>query len=423
MTEDHSVRDLVILGAGPVGLDAALAAAEAEMDFLVLEQGDGIAANVLEWGHVRLFSPWPLNVSSRMKSVLEDAGRPVPSGDPPTGEELVSQLLEPVTTLASLGPRIRTRARAVSVSRDGLLKHEEIGTGRRAESPFRILFEDADGTEHIALARAVLDCTGTWSHPNWLGRGGIPALGERQCTRIVRRVPDFGREAVDWAGQHIILVGAGHSAFTAASGLARLAHSHPDTRVTWVLRSPSPTFTTYDDDPLPARSELVRAASSIASGSCPQFRVFTGQSVHATRDVGGGARVTLMDVDGEVSHHEADRILSLVGSVGDRGLYQQLQIHECYATQGPMKLAASLLAAGGGSDCLAQESYGAEVLASPEPNFYILGSKSYGRSNTFLLRVGFDQVTEVFAELALRNSVSDRTEPDPGTGPLHTEAN
>ena len=32
-----------------------------------------------------------------------------------------------------------------------------------------------------------------------------------------------------------------------------------------------------------------------------------------------------------------------------------LQVHYCYATEGPMKLAAALMAAGGGGgDCLAQ---------------------------------------------------------------------
>ncbi|MGY8776523.1 MAG: flavoprotein, partial [Longimicrobiales bacterium] len=49
------------------------------------------------------------------------------------------------------------------------------------------------------------------------------------------------------------------------------------------------------------------------------------------------------------------------------------------------------------ADCLAQESHGADTLRNPEPSFYILGSKSYGRNTTFLLRVGWDQVDEVFS--------------------------
>ena len=79
-------------------------------------------------------------------------------------------------------------------------------------------------------------------------------------------------------------------------------------------------------------------------------------------------------------------------------MYRQLQVHECYATSGPMNLAAALLASSS-ADCLTQESQGVEALKNPEPDFFILGSKSYGRNTTFLLRVGWDQVDEVFGLL------------------------
>jgi hypothetical protein len=90
-----------------------------------------------------------------------------------------------------------------------------------------------------------------------------------------------------------------------------------------------------------------------------------------------------------------DWVLSLTGSVGDHTLYRQLQVHECYATSGPMKLAAALLGESS-ADCLDQESHGAEALVNPEPGFFILGAKSYGRNTTFLMRVGWEQVDEVF---------------------------
>jgi hypothetical protein len=63
-----------------------------------------------------------------------------------------------------------------------------------------------------------------------------------------------------------------------------------------------------------------------------------------------------------------------------------------------MKLSAALLGAAGG-DCLAQTSHGIAALANPEPGFYILGAKSYGRNATFLMRTGWEQVAEVFATL------------------------
>jgi hypothetical protein len=92
-----------------------------------------------------------------------------------------------------------------------------------------------------------------------------------------------------------------------------------------------------------------------------------------------------------------DRVVALTGAVGDHGLYRQLQVHECYATCGPINLSAALLGATG--DCLAQTTHGAETLVNPEPGFFILGSKSYGRNNTFLMRIGWEQVDEVFGLL------------------------
>jgi hypothetical protein len=104
---------------------------------------------------------------------------------------------------------------------------------------------------------------------------------------------------------------------------------------------------------------------------------------------GGGGEVTV------------DRVLALVGSSPDAAIYRQLQIHECYASSAPMKLSATLLARGGGAvDCLDQVASGVEALRNPEPGFFILGAKSYGRNSNFLLRIGYEQVEEVFAVLA-----------------------
>ena len=67
-----------------------------------------------------------------------------------------------------------------------------------------------------------------------------------------------------------------------------------------------------------------------------------------------------------------------------------------------MKLAAALLAeSGGGGDCLDTTSLGLgpETLANPEPGFFVVGIKSYGRRNDYLMRVGWKQVADVFSLL------------------------
>ncbi|HRC88015.1 MAG TPA: NAD(P)-binding protein, partial [Thermoanaerobaculia bacterium] len=67
---------IAILGAGPTGLEAALAALEKGFEPTVYEAADAPAGHVGEWGHVRLFTPWEMNVSPRAASALARAGKP-----------------------------------------------------------------------------------------------------------------------------------------------------------------------------------------------------------------------------------------------------------------------------------------------------------------------------------------------------------
>jgi hypothetical protein len=167
--------------------------------------------------------------------------------------------------------------------------------------------------------------------------------------------------------------------------------------VIWVLRNPEPGWGTHEGDPLPERARLAAEAQALASGSSPAVEVRRGMAIEELSRPNGKIEVTLRNGTGS-ERVAVDRVLSLTGFVGDHELYRQLQVHECYATCGPIKLSAALLGAAAG-DCLAQTSHGADTLMNPEPGFFILGIKSYGRNNTFLMRVGWDQVSEVFGTL------------------------
>src|SRR5205807_2041350 len=80
----------------------------------------------------------------------------------------------------------------------------------------------------------------------------------------------------------------------------------------------------------------------------------------------------------------------------DTGIYRELQARECYARLGPASLSTALIrqtradAAGGAL-------LPASALSQPEPSFFILGAKSYGRNSQFLLRTGFEQLRQVFS--------------------------
>ena len=54
--------------------------------------------------------------------------------------------------------------------------------------------------------------------------------------------------------------------------------------------------------------------------------------------------------------------------------------------------------------------HGAAEFAHPEPGFYIVGAKSYGRAPTFLMTTGYEQVRSIAADLAGDRNAAERVE-------------
>lgn len=395
---------IAVLGAGPVGLEAGLRAVEAGHRVTILEAGD-VAENVRSWGHVRVFTPFGMNHTPLGSRRLVEAGVELPPDKALlTGRELRDAYLLPLSRLLSREARLRTRTRVVSVSRSHLLKDDAIGDPVRAEDPFRILI-DAAGAEEVVFADCVLDCTGTYGRPNWMGPGGAPAVGERAARARVRYdLPDVvGADRASFGGGRTLVVGTGHSAGTTVVSLADLSVEQPGTSFVWVTRGaggegPLPRI---PDDALPARAALTNRANRVATSPPPGSAWMPGAEILALgEEPGGGFTVTLLTA-GHLQHSRFDAIVANVGYEPDDSLYRQLQIHECYASRAPMKLAAALLAQAGDGpvDCLTAGRLGPEVLRNPEPGYYVLGMKSYGRSGGFLLRTGHEQIEDLFDSL------------------------
>jgi hypothetical protein len=57
------------------------------------------------------------------------------------------------------------------------------------------------------------------------------------------------------------------------------------------------------------------------------------------------------------------------------------------------------------ADCLDQKSTGADSLKNPEPNLYLLGSKSYARNPSFLFAVGLEQIRDLFTLIGDRETL------------------
>jgi thioredoxin reductase len=402
---------LAVLGAGPIGLEVALYARKLDYPVTVYERGR-IGEHVQRWGHVRLFTPFGMNSTPLGRATIRTAKpkHEFPAdGDYITGREHVRRYLEPLASSALLKPTLALETQVLSIGRRGLFKDEDPGDSRRGRQPFRLLLKDAKGRERIDEADMVVDCTGTYGQHRWLGDGGIPALGELAVEpQISYGVDDIlGDRVQHYAGKTVLVIGAGYSAATTVCNLADLSGKHPDTWVLWATRgNGSQPIRRVPQDPLRERDRLAVRANLLATRNDGNVE-FHPQTVIETVEMTGpdkGFKVTASKA-GKVLSWTVDRVVANLGYTPHTDLYRELQIHECYASLGPMKLAASL-SGQRNLDCLKQASCGPETLRNPEPNFYILGAKSYGRNSNYLMRVGFDQVREVFTLITSRSDLN-----------------
>lgn len=405
---------IAIFGAGPLGLEAALYARFLGYEVAIYERGR-VAENVLRWGHVRLFSPFAMNRSPLALAALQaqDAQYAPPDDDQLlTGRQWAEQYLVPLSKTDLLVDHLHLQCTVLSVGRHDVLKGDAPGDAHRADSPFRILLADAEGHERIESADVVIDTSGVYGNHNCLGQGGIPAIGEIPSrSHIEYELPDvLGSDRERYAGRHTLLIGGGYSAAATVVSLAKLAEEDASTRVTWITRrelnenntGPLPRIT---DDRLAERDALAEQANRCAGDTVDHVTHWPGTTVGA---VTYDAATDCFQVELHGTHagsHSFDRIIANVGYRPDDQIYQELQVHQCYASEGPMKLAASLLGQTS-ADCLDQTAPDGQTLLNPEPNFYILGAKSYGRNSRFLFSIGLEQIRQLFAIIGDREDLN-----------------
>lgn len=409
---------VVVIGAGPVGLAAAAHLVERGLTPLVLERGTQIAASIREWAHVELFSPWEYNIDAASRRLLERQGWTAPEPDTnPTGGELVTRYLQPLAETPELAPHIRTGARVVAVTRQGIDKMQTLG---RTRHPLLVRVETTTGIEDIP-ASAVIDASGTWTTPNPLGANGLPAIGQETCAKhLVGGLPDvLGKDRDRFAGKTTLVVGMGHSAANTLLSLVMLAESEPGTNIVWGIRGRSARrlFGGGSADELPARGLLgTRLKNAVDTGQITFLKDFT-----ITRLTPEGTRVRV-----EASGTERDQsvvvdtIAAATGFRPDLHILREMRLDLDPNTEAPVKLGP--LIDPNSHSCGTVPPHGAAVLAHPEPDFTIVGMKSYGRAPTFLLATGYEQVRSVVAAIAGDHEAANRVELTlPETGVCSTD--
>ncbi|MFK5688609.1 FAD-dependent oxidoreductase [Ornithinimicrobium sp. LYQ92] len=403
-----STPPLVVIGAGPIGLSAAAHAVSRGLDVVVLEAGPQAASSVLEWAHVRLFSPWSEVIDPVAATLLVGCGWEPPEPTAyPSGADWAARYLQPLADAldATDHAQVHYGARVTGVSRQG---RDRLVDDGRLEAPFTVLVTTAGATERLT-ARAVIDAGGTWATPNPLGTDGLPALGEHEAARrISYRVPDLRDVATRnrYAGRHVALAGTGASAQTVLAELGALADSEPGTRVSWLVRraSASGSFGGGTDDQLVARGTLGDQARRVAGSGV--VRTVTGFRTTGVGTAADGS-LTLTSVDGQ-QVGGIDEIIAVTGFRPDHTVVGELRLGLDPVLQAPTALAP--LIDPNLHSCGTVYPHGATELAHPEPGFFLAGMKSYGRAPSFLALTGFEQVRSIVAAVAGDREAAERVE-------------
>ncbi len=415
MNQIDATLPVAVLGAGPVGLAAAAHLRARGLTPLLLEAGAAVGANLDSFRHVRLFSPWRYNVDKAARRLLEGAGWTMPDPDAlPSAAELLDGYLAPLAALPAIADVLRLRHRVSAITR---VDADKVKTRGRAESPFLVRAETPDGPRDY-LARAVIDATGTWSHPNPLGANGIPAIGEAAlAARIAYGMPDvLGAQRARYANKRVLVVGAGHSAAGTLLALAQLAAGHRDTQLVWATRGSqlARVFGGGDADGLPARGQLGQRLQALRDSG--QLEMRQSFPIHALQEAHG--RITALDADGN-SIGGIDEIVCATGARPDLDMTRELRTRHDPWLESTDALAP--LIDPNEHSCGSVRPHGHRELAHPETGYYAVGAKSYGRAPNFLLATGYEQVRSVVAALAGDLAAADDVQLDlPETGVCNT---
>jgi len=207
-----SVRDVLIIGAGPSGLSAAIACKQRDIDYQVLEQGV-LVNSIYRFPPQMIFFTTP--------ELLEIGGVPLTSPyDKPTRAEALTYYRKVVD---KFDLQISYEEKVLAIERESGGSSGSGGSGGE-DHVFAVETQSSRGVRRVRHARYVILAIGYYDHPVMINVPG----------EDLPHVSHFYREAHPHYRQRVVIVGGGNSAAEAALEIYR-AGGH----VTIVHRAPT----------------------------------------------------------------------------------------------------------------------------------------------------------------------------------------
>ena len=389
---------IAIIGAGPIGLEAALYARFLGYDVEIFGFQQ-ICGSVLRKRSLLMPTPFGQNCSSLALAALamDENYRPPPSDAYLTYGQWFDQYLKPLSETDLIADHIRLQTVVAQIGKVELAKTDQpTGEYDRGNWDFRLHHQriDACGADGLSIADVVLDCGGLVPLP--LGHGGIPAIGES------RLFPNSELVLSGHGEKSVLVVGED---FTAAQVVLGLLEQSPAAKIAWATRHEREDRSTgplliAENDPLPQRRQVLEAANVAAvSGRLNWLPGMWIEKVVKTEEK--------IDVQfsGAQEHSQCfDYVFNRTGYRPDWSLASELQLDLCPITDAPRPLANYLLQSAS-PYLIDYPAPDAAAMITSEPNYYVLGAKSFGRRSGFLYEYGLRQIRDVFTIIGDRSTL------------------
>lgn len=407
---------VAIIGAGPIGIEAALYARFLGYDVLLFDQGK-VAGNVLKWGHVKMLTPFKENSSSlglRALLAQDENFKPPAADECLTGHQYATQYLVPLAKTDLIYDGVHVHSRIVSISRVQTQREDEVPGDERAGDEFRLLIDSKSRGLWTSRADIVIDTTGNSNSPRGIAPGGgVPLASAESLAEIQSGWIDVAgtkRETV--SGKKVLLVGSGLSAATIAAAMESVIASDRNTQLTWVTlpnENGKPTLRPQSIGnrlkDATAYNQLLERSKLLLSGTVEGVVPIAAWGVERLdRTAEGQTIATLLIGFEETLSRTCDVIISATGSKPCWDFTDALRIGRCHASDGPIGVASSLVKRATDGSVDEYKCEGKSLMTS-EPNYYVLGSKSFGSGSGFLIQDGLSQIRALFALIGGRSDL------------------
>lgn len=377
-----SPAKIAVLGAGPLGLEAALYARFLGYEIEVFDRGD-VASNVRDWKHVTMFTPFEQNSTSLALAALEAQGnyQPPPAAAKLTGGEFVEQYLLPLSKTDLLDGAIRPFTEVIAIRPADSAPEESHADAAEVDRPsqsFSIVTRGENDTEELSSATIVIDTTNDYGAPRGMAANGDFVEGQTGASGFIDyhvpniQIPnDAGRRDV-YEGKKLLVVGSGELAALAIFELASLCARSPETRIVWCSLGQASQISISR-----AGRQIIDDAIQVASRTS-NIEMMRDSEVRSIVVGNDDLDVTLKSSDGDPHVLKFDRIVVCkINNERDGQIWSDLNVSIDTPSDG---------------------------MITSEPNFYILGSKSRA-SRGFLLTEGHQQIRQLFSIIGGREDL------------------